>query len=88
MTSDKTGDNLWRGILCLSLAMRFEKDRARLGLLTALDRVRVALGDNGLWLDGDDELLTNVLIGKVSDEQFAEALCSMKRMGLPGGTVH
>jgi hypothetical protein len=88
MISDKTTDHLWRGMLCLSLAMRFERDRARLGLSTALDRVRTALTDNDLWLDGDDELLANVLVGEVSREQFAEALCSMRRMGLPGGAAH
>jgi hypothetical protein len=41
-----------------------------------------------LWLDGDDQLLANVLVGEVSREQFAEALCSMKRMGLPGEAAH
>jgi len=83
-----TADHLWRGILCLSVAMRFEKDHARLGLSSALDRVRMALSDNGLWLDGDEQLLARVLVGEVSSEQFAEALCSMKRMGLAGGTMH
>jgi hypothetical protein len=68
--------------------MRFEKDRARVGLSTALDRVRAALSDNGLWLDGDNQLLASVLVGEVSDEQFAEALCSMKRIGLPRGPAH
>jgi hypothetical protein len=77
-----TGEHVWRGILCLSVAMRFEKDRARLGLSAAIDRVRVALCDNGLWLEGDDQLLANVSTGSVTSEQFAEALCSTQRMGL------
>jgi hypothetical protein len=83
-----SADHLWRGIVCLNVAMRFEKDRARLGLSSAIDRVRVALSDNGLWLDGDDQLLASVLVGDISSQQFAEALCSMKRMGLAGGTMH
>jgi len=77
-----TADQLWRGIICLSVAMRFEKDRARLGLSIAIDHVRVALSDNGLWLEGDEQLLADVYAGKISREQFAEALCSMRRLGL------
>ena len=88
MINGNTGDCLWRGMLCLSLAMRFETDRARSGLPTAVDRVRIALGENGLWLEGDNELLAKVLAGEVKSEEFAERLCSMKRMGLPGGSTH
>jgi hypothetical protein len=81
-------DQLIRGILCLSLALRFEEDRARVGLSEAIDRLQSALKSNGLWLVGDDQLLGDVLQGRVSSEQFAEALCSMKRMDFPGGTTH
>jgi hypothetical protein len=43
--------NLWRGMICLSLAIGFEEDRARLGLPAAVDRLRDALAYNGLTLD-------------------------------------
>jgi hypothetical protein len=42
-----------RGMICLSLAVGFEEDRARLGLAAAVDRLRDALGYNGLTLDGE-----------------------------------
>jgi hypothetical protein len=87
MASDKA-ESVWRGIVCLSLAMRFEKDRVRLGLTAALGRVAKALDDNGLWLEGDDQLLAGVSEGKVSSEQFAEELCSMRRMGIVAKTMH
>ena len=88
MTTVGSPDPLVRGILCLSLALGFEEDRARVGLPEAIDRLRTALIANGLWLTGDDQLLADVLQGRLSSEQFAEALCSMKRMQLPGGTTH
>jgi hypothetical protein len=75
-------------MICLSLALGFEEDRARLGLSAAIDRLRNALVENDLSLPGDDQLLAGVLAGNVSSEQFAEALCSMKRIGLPGGAAH
>jgi hypothetical protein len=81
-------DPLLRGMICLSLAVGFEEDRARVGLAAAIDRLRTALIANDLWLCGDDQLLDGVITGKVSSEQFAEALCSMKRMSLPGGIAH
>ena len=81
-------DQLVRGIQCLGLAISFEEDRARFGLPEAIDRLRSALISNGLWLADDDQLMADVLQGRVSSERFAEALCSMKRMRLPGGTGH
>jgi hypothetical protein len=74
--------NMWRGMICLSLAVGFEEDRARLGLPAAVDRLRDALSYNGLTLDGDDLLMAQALTGEVSGVQLAEALCSMQRMGL------
>jgi len=88
MSTADSPDHLIRGMICLSLALGFEEDRARLGLPGAIDRLRSALIENDLWLCGDDQLLLGVLTGQVSSEQFAEALCSMKRMRLPGGTTH
>ncbi len=44
---------MWRGMVCLSIAITFEKDRARLGLPAAVDRLRDALAYNGLTLDSD-----------------------------------
>jgi len=67
--------------------MRFERDRARLGLATALGEVRRALNENGLWLEGDEQLLSGVLGGLVSREQFAEALCSIERLSPAGRTM-
>ena len=81
-------DGVVRGMICFSLAVGFEEDRARLGLSVAVDRLRKALVENDLLLPGDEQLLASVLGGEVSSEQFAEALCSMKRMGLPGGATH
>jgi hypothetical protein len=74
--------------MCLSLAVGFEEDRARLGLSVAIERLRNALIENDLMLPGDNELMAGVLAGEVSSQQFAEALCSMKRMGVPGGVAH
>lgn len=83
-----SSDHLVRGMICLSLALGFEEDRARLGLSAAVDRLRNALIENDLSLPDDDQLLAAVLTGNVSSQQFAEALCSMKRIGLPGGAAH
>ena len=77
------GDPLFRGMICLSLAVGFEEDRARVGLSAAVDRLRDALAHNGPTLDGDERLLTQVLDGSVSSVQFAEAISSMQRMRLP-----
>lgn len=41
-------NDLWPGIVCLSLAVGFEEDRARVRLATAGDRLRDALADNAL----------------------------------------
>jgi hypothetical protein len=75
-------------MICLSLAVGFEEDRVRLGLSAAIDRLRNALLENDLSLPDDDQLLASVLTGNVSSQQLAEALCSMKRIGLPGGSAH
>jgi hypothetical protein len=40
--------DLLRGMVCLSLAVGFEEDRARLGLPAAVNRLRDALAYNGL----------------------------------------
>jgi hypothetical protein len=74
--------SLWRGMICLSLAVGFEEDRARLGLPAAIDRLRDALAYNGLTLDGDERLFAGVLDGRVSSVELAEAICSRPRMGL------
>lgn len=74
-------------MICLSLAIGFEEDRERLGLSAAVDRLRNALKYNGLTLDGDDVLIAGVVTSDVSSEQFAEALCSRRRMGLSGETT-
>ena len=87
MTSGSS-DHLVRGMICLSLAVGFEEDRARLGLCAAIDRLRNALVENDLWLPDDDQLLAGVITGNVSSEQLAEALCSMKRIDLLGGAAH
>ena len=86
--SSNSADGVVRGMICLSLAIGFEEDRARLGLPVAVDRLRNALVENDLWLPGDDQLLAGVLGGDISSEAVAETLCSMRRMGLPGGATH
>ena len=57
-------------------------------LLTA---ARLAFGDalafNGLSLDSDERLLAGVLAGDVSGVELAQAICSPRRMGLPGALV-
>jgi hypothetical protein len=73
-----TGLTVWRGMLCLSLAVGFEEDRARLGLPAAVDRLRDALAFNGLTLDGDERMLAGVLEGSVSSVELAEAICSAR----------
>ena len=88
MTADSSTDGLWRGMICLSLSVGFEEDRARLGLPAAVDRLRISLIENALWLNGDDELLAGVLMETVSSVELAEQLCSMRRMGLPGATAN
>jgi hypothetical protein len=42
--------DLLRGMICLSLSIGFEEDKARLGLPAAVDRLRDALAFNGLTL--------------------------------------
>jgi hypothetical protein len=69
-------------MICLSLAVGFEEDRARLGLPAAVDRVRDALAYDGLMLDSDARLLAGVLSGDVSSVELAEAICSPRRMDL------
>jgi hypothetical protein len=69
-------------MICLSLAVGFEEDRARLGLPAAVDRLRDALAYNGLLLEGDERLLASVLEGSVSSEQLAESICAARRMRL------
>ena len=44
--NDESATALWRGMICLSLAVGFEEDRARLGLPAAVDRLRDALAYN------------------------------------------
>jgi hypothetical protein len=78
---------LWRGMVCLDIALTFADDRARIGLAAAVDRLRDALVRNDLWMAGDDELLTRVLADKISPELLAESICSPRRMGLPGAPV-
>jgi hypothetical protein len=73
---------LWRGMICLSLAVGFEEDKARFGVAAAVERLRDALAFNGLMLDGDRKLLLGVRHGTVSSVELAEAICSPLRMGL------
>jgi hypothetical protein len=73
---------LWNGVVCLSLAVGFERDRVRLGLPAAVERLGNGLAYNGLTLDGDEQLLAGVLIGEVSSIELAEAICSERRMDL------
>jgi hypothetical protein len=68
------------------LAIRFEQDRARLGLPAAVNRLRDALACNGLTLEGDERLLAGVLADRISPEVLAESICSMQRMALTLGT--
>ena len=43
MTLKKTApDALWRGMVCLDIALTFADDRARIGLAAAVDRLRDA----------------------------------------------
>jgi hypothetical protein len=81
------GPDLFRGMTCLSLAIDFEEDRARLGLAAAVERLRDVLAHNALTLDGDERLLAGVLDGSVSEVQLAEAICSKRRMGLEGDAL-
>ncbi len=77
-TRESVKDPLWRGMICLSLAVGFEEDRARLGLSVAVDRLRDALAYNGLTLDGDERLLAGASDGSVSSVQLAESICSAR----------
>jgi hypothetical protein len=74
---------VWRGMICLSVAIGFEEHRARLGLPAAVDRLRDALAYNGLTLPSDEKLLAGARAGEVSSAQLAEAICSPWRMALP-----
>jgi len=42
MHQPRLANNLWRGMICLSLAVGFEEDLARLGLAAAVERLRDA----------------------------------------------
>ncbi len=86
--SDISSDCLIRGMVCLSIALGFEEDRARFGLSSAVERLRNALAENHLVLPGDEELFAAVLKGSISSQELAEQLCSMRRMGVPGGGTH
>ncbi len=79
----ETSDPLWRGMICLSLAVGFEEDRARVGLVAAVDRLREALAYNGLALDPDERMFAGVLDGSVSSAELAETICSLERMSSP-----
>jgi hypothetical protein len=68
--------DLWRAMICLSLAIGFEKGCVRLGVPAAADRLRDALAYNGLTLDGDERVLVSVVDGSVSSVDMAEAICS------------
>ena len=68
-------EDLWRSMICLSLAIGFEQDRTRVGLAAAVERLRDVLAYNRLTLDGDEALLAGVLQGTVSSVQLAEAIC-------------
>jgi hypothetical protein len=85
---DGWSDQLLRGMVCFSLALGFEEDRARYGVAEAVNRLRNALVENDLWLSGDDQLLSGILAGELSSEQVAEALCSARRIGFMCGTAH
>jgi len=74
--------SFWRSMICLSLAVGFGEDRARLGLPAAVDRLRDALAYNRLAMDGDERMLAGVLDGSVSSVELAEAIWSPRRMGL------
>ena len=82
MSGDSDAASLWPGMICLSLAVGFEEDRAKLGLPAAVDRLREALAYNGLTLDSDERVLAEVLDGSLSSVQLAEAICSERRMSL------
>jgi len=88
MSKDESKEHLWRGMVCLSLAIGFEEDRVRLGLEAAVNRLRDGLKYNGLWLDGDDQLLGSTLNNEISRERLAQMLCSIRRMGLVDGKTH
>jgi hypothetical protein len=75
-------DPVWRGMVCLSIAITFAEDRTRIGFLAAVDRLRDALTRNDLWMAGDDELLAQALTNQLSPEALAESICSMQHMGL------
>jgi hypothetical protein len=67
--------DLMRGMICFSLAIGFEEDRARLGLPAAVDGLRDARAYNRLTLDSDDRLLA----GYVSHVELAGGICSARR---------
>jgi hypothetical protein len=77
--SGQTRDPLWRGMVCLSIAITFREDRTRIGLPAALDRLRDALKRNDLWVAGDDELLAQALTDKLWPEALAEGICSSRK---------
>jgi hypothetical protein len=82
MNKRESNGELWHSMICLSLAVRFKKDKERLGLAAAVERLRDGLAYNGLTLHGDGRLLAGVLDGNVSSVELAEGICSAGRMGL------
>ena len=74
-------------MICLSLAIGFEEDRARVGAAAAVERLRDVLAYNGLTLDTDERLLASVIDWGVSAVELAEAICSRRRMGLTETSV-
>jgi len=90
MTSDPESADPWsRGMMCLRLAISFDEDLVRLGLAAAVARLREGLAYNDLTLDTDERLFARVMAGEIFGADLAEAICSPRRMELPGArTVH
>jgi hypothetical protein len=81
-TSDFT-----RVLTALDLAIGFAVDRESLGLGAAVERLRIGLKVNGLWLGEKDEaLMSAILNGQASDEEIDRALSAAGRAGADAET--
>ena len=82
----KSADPLWRSAICLSLANGFEEDLASVGLQAAVERLGAAPASNALTLESDERMSACVLSSELSGAELAEAICSARRMALPGAS--
>lgn len=73
--------NFRRALTALDLAIGFAEDRKALGPAAAVERLRIGLKINRLWLgEKDQALMSAILNGQASDEAIEKALSASERV--------